>query len=318
MSDDIHKLWAEMYRPSTIAECILKSSIRTDLMQSVNDRYIQNSLFFGPPGTGKTTAAKALCRELGVEWMVINASEERGIDVLRDKVYTFASTAGLMSDGQKCVILDEADYLTQHTQAAFRNSLEQFEGHCSFIFTANFPNKIIEPLQSRLASLDFGIDPKEADMMQAGVFTRVCDILEKEGVEYDESVVAAAVQMTFPDIRSLLVRMQQAARSNGNKVDAGLLMSLENATFKGLAIALREKKMKKVLQWCADNSLKDTSAIYQEIYENIVDGGFVEKTSIPDAISIIGDAQRYDSIVPSKELHLAQMCVELMTTVEFN
>lgn len=306
-------LWCEKYRPQTIEECILKEKTKDEFNAILEGGKIPNMLLSGPPGTGKTTTAKALCKELDLDWMVINASNERGLDVIRDKIMSFASTVSLSGNG-KCFILDEADHLMPATQAALRNASEDLSNGCSFIMTANYPNRIIDALHSRFVNIDFSASSKELEAMQAKFYGRVCSILENENVSYDDRILIEVIQKFFPDNRKILNRLQQYARG-GNTIDQGILMSMEEVSLDGLIGAMKNKKFKQITQWSADNALNDTSVVYEKLYQRMKD--YIEPDSIPDAIAILEDYQRHDSTVPSKELHLSALGTELMVTVSF-
>lgn len=305
-------LWVEKYRPTEIADCILKSSTKTEFESIIREGKIPNLLLFGPPGTGKTTTAKALCNELDVDYIIVNASNERGLDVIRDKITTFASSVSMSGNG-KCFILDEADHLLPATQAALRNASEEFSKSCSFIMTANYPNRIIPALHSRFVGIDFGADKKEMEQMQAKFFMRVLDILANEQIDYDEKALIAVIQKYFPDNRKILGILQQYGRHG--KIDEGVLMNLEEVSIDKLIEAVKNKKFKQIVQWAEDNKDNDTSSMYEKVYKGLKD--WVEPSSIPDAILILQEYQKSDAIVPSKELHLSAMCTELMTTIEF-
>lgn len=307
------KLWVEAYRPNRIEDCILRSRTKKEFLSIVEGGHIPNMLLYGPPGSGKTTSAKALCKELGLDWMIVNASNERGLDVIRERIMSFASTVSLTGAG-KCFILDEADHLLPGTQAALRSASEDLSANCSFIMTANYPNRIIEPLQSRFVGIDFDATPDELGRMQAEFFVRVMEILDNEGVEYDEAVLVEVVQKYFPDNRKILNKLQQYARG-GNKIDTGILMTMEEVSLDVLITAMKGKKFKGIAQWAADNANNDTSMLYERLYRELKN--FVVPSSIPDAIVVLEEAQKYDSIVPSKELHIAAMAVELMMGLEF-
>lgn len=313
IANENERLWVEKYRPQVISECILKESTKKQFESIVKEGNIPNLLLYGPPGTGKTTAAKAMCKELGVDWMVVNASNERGMDVLRDKIMSFASTVSLGGAG-KCFILDEADHLLPATQAALRSATEELSANCSFIMTANYPNRIIDALHSRFAGIDFAADPRELERMQAEFFFRVIDILNNESVTYEEKVLVEVVQKYFPDNRKILNKLQQYARG-GNCIDTGILMTMEEVSIDALIESIKSKKFKQVAQWAEDNKNNDTSSMYEKIYKSLKQ--WVAPSSIPDAIMTLQEYQKFDSVVPSKELHLTSMCVELMSSLEF-
>tara|TARA_B100000929_G_scaffold290599_1_gene284926 strand:- start:69571 stop:70524 length:954 start_codon:yes stop_codon:yes gene_type:complete len=305
-------LWVEKYRPQKIEDCILDSGTKKQFSQIVKTGKVPNMLLSGPPGTGKTTVARAMCNEIGMDYVIVNASEERGLDVIRDKVASFASTISMSGNG-KCFILDEADHLMPATQAALRNASEAYSKSCSFIMTANYPNKIIPALHSRFTSVDFAPTPKESDGMQAKFYMRVLDILNNEGVEYDETVVATLVTKLFPDNRKILGALQSYA--DQGKIDEGILMKYADVEISNLIDYLRERKFKSVLQWCEQNKDNDLSRMYERLYKELKET--IDKKSIPDMILILEDAQRYDAVVPSRELHLSALCTELMNSIEF-
>lgn len=307
-------IWVEKYRPRTIEECILQQRTKDEVSAIVKDSKIPNLLFYGPPGCGKTTLAKAMCYESNVDWIMINGSNERGIDAVRDKIISFASTASLSGNDHKVVIVDEADRLTVLAQDSLKAEQERFSKTCSFIFTANHPNRLIEALHSRLVAVDFSPKPVEVERMQAEMFIRICEILENESVTYNESVLIEVIQRFFPDNRRIIGELQQYARASKD-INEGMLMHIAGSDTSTLIKAIVAKKFKDIVQWAADNANNDTSMIYEEIYKELK--AFVQPSSIPDAIMVLEEYQRHDSIVPSKELHLAAMATELMTSIEF-
>lgn len=308
-------LWVEKFRPQTIEECILQQRTKSEVLATVADGgKIPNLLFYGPPGCGKTTLAKAMCTQANVDWILFNGSNERGIDAVRDRIVSFASTASLSGNDHKVIIIDESDRLTALAQDALKSEIERFSKTCTFIFTANHPNRLIEALHSRLVAIDFAPKKEEVDQMQAEMFMRVCEILEHESVTYNEAVLVEVIQRFFPDNRRILGELQQYARAS-NDINEGMLMHIAGSDSKALIEAIVSKKFKDITQWAADNANNDTSMIYEEIYLDLK--SFVKPSSIPDAIMILEEYQRFDSSVPSKELHLAAMSVELMTTLEF-
>lgn len=307
------KLWVERFRPECIADCILPAILEKQFNEIVAKGYIPNMLFHGSAGVGKTTVARALCEMLGVDYIIINASNERGLDVLRSRVMDFASTVSF-SDKGKCIILDEADHLLPDTQAAFRNSLEALSSNCSFIFTANYPNRIIPPLHSRLSSIEFKpADAAEMEKLQARFFMRLTEILKHENIGYDEIVLYHVVRRFYPDSRKILNELQQYSMSG--VIDEGILTTIQEIKLDELIVNIKDRKFKFIRQWAADNAGNDLSSIYEKLYHSLLP--MLNPDSIPDAILILEQYQRYDSIVMSRELHAAALCVELMMTVEF-
>jgi len=306
------KAWVEKYRPLTIEDCILPAHMKKIFLEIIKDGYIPNMLFHGSQGTGKTTVARALCEELGVDYIIINASDERGLDMLRTKVTDFASTVSLSGNG-KCIILDESDHLLPATQAAFRNSLEALSANCSFIWTANYPSRIIPALHSRLANVDFKINEDELEQLQAQFFMRVCDILNNEHITYDETVLYHVIVRFFPDNRKIIQELQQYSKSG--VIDEGILMAIKEIQLQDLIVSIKNRKFKEIRQWAADNSGNDLSSMYEKLYNELVP--YITPDTIGFAIRVLDDYQRWDATVPSKELHVAALCVDLMLGVEF-
>ena len=193
-------LWVEKYRPRKIDDCILPDSIKRDLKQQVAAGELNNLLLAGPPGVGKTTAAKALCEELGLSYIIINGSDEgRFLDTVRNTAKNFATTVSLQASKHKVIIIDEADNTGNDVQLLLRSSIEAYHSNCRFIFTCNYKNKIIDPIQSRCSVIDFAFKGKEKAAIAGQFFNRVRTILEGENVAYDPKVVAELIQNHFPD-----------------------------------------------------------------------------------------------------------------------
>lgn len=306
------KLWVEKYRPQVIEDCILPKVIKKSFTDIIKTGSIPNLLLSGGPGTGKTTIAKALCQELKVDWIIINTSEDTGIDTLRTKIRDFASTASF-SDAGKCVIMDEFDYASPNLQAGLRNAMEGFSKTCSFILTCNYPNRVIDPIHSRTVHIPFEISPAEQPKLQGEFFKRVCAILTNEEISFDKMAVATLIQKFYPDNRRVLGQLQQYARAG--EIDAGILVELQDINIESLIKAMKAKQFKDVRQWCTENSGNDLSNLYSKLYKELKN--WSAQKSIPEAILILEDYQRFDSTVPDKELHIAALCVQLMMALEF-
>jgi len=306
-------LFVEKYRPTTIAECILPSEIKNTLSTMVASGNIPNMMFCGSPGCGKTTAALAMCNEIGANTMFINASLENGIDVLRSKIMQFASTVSL-TDSKKVVILDEADYTNpQSFQPALRGFIEEFANNIRFIFTCNFKNRIIEPLHSRCSVIDFKISGKDKPEMAASFMKRVVSILNEEHIEYDRMVIAKLVQKHFPDFRRVLNEIQRYSVSG--VIDSGILSSIGDDSIKSLIRVLKDKNFKEVRNWIGMNIDSDTTKIFKDLYD--MSNSFLDPSSIPEFILIIADYQYKDAFVADKEINLAAAMVEVMSTCRF-
>jgi DNA polymerase III delta prime subunit len=312
MSD--HYLWVEKYRPATIDECILPEKLKQTFKEYIATGELPTFLFSGTAGVGKTTVARALCNEVGADVLFINGSDEgRSIDTLRTTIKGFASTVSL-TDAKKVVILDEADYMNaQSVQPALRGFIEEFSNNCRFIFTCNFKNKIIEPLHSRCAVIDFKIDNAEKPAIAAGFFKRVTQILKTEGIDYDTKVVVELVNKHFPDYRRILNELQRYSVSG--KIDAGLLVNMSDESYKTLVMNLKEKDFKKTRQWIAQNSDIETSSLFDHLYEKASE--YLEPVSIPTMVLILADYQYKDAFVANHELNTMAAMTEIMLQCKF-
>ena len=301
-------LWVEKYRPSKIDECILPKNLKETFKQFVQSGELPNFLFCGTAGVGKTTVAKALCNEVGAEYLLINGSEESGIDVLRTKIKSFASTVSL-TDSKKVVILDEADYLNPNsTQPALRAFIEEFSNNCRFIFTCNYKNRIIEPLHSRCAVIDFKIENNEKQEIAASFFKRTMNILIKENIVADQKVVAELVTKHFPDWRRVLNELQRYSVSG--KIDSGILLNVTEESFKQLITNLRDKNFTEVRKWVAKNGDSDTINIFRQLYDTA--SANMEAASIPQLVLILADYQYKAAFVADHELNLMAALTEIM------
>jgi len=305
-----HFIWVEKYRPRKIDDCILPESQKEYFKQMVAKGEIQNMLLCGTAGTGKTTVARALCEELQTDYMIINGSEESGIDVLRTKIKQFASTVSF-SGNTKVVILDEADYLNPNsTQPALRGFIEEFAGNCRFILTCNFKNRIIPPLHSRCAVIEFKIPNADKPVIAAGFFKRVSSILEQESIPFDQKVLAKVVQKHFPDFRRTLNELQRYSQSGS--IDEGILVNIGETNMKELVDAIKEKDWKKMRAWVVNNLDNDPVSIFRKIYDT-----FVPLTNqVPQLVLTIADYQYKSAFVADQEINLVACLTEIMASVE--
>jgi len=306
-------LWVEKYRPQKIDECILPESLKKTFKEFINSGELPNFLFSGTAGTGKTTVAKALCNEVGAEYLFINGSEESGIDVLRNKIKSFASSVSL-TNAKKVVILDEADYLNPNsTQPALRGFIEEFSNNCRFILTCNFKARIIEPLHSRCAVIDFKIENKDKAKIAAGFYRRVVDILSTEKVESDGKVVAEVITKYFPDYRRILNELQRYSVSG--KIDSGILVNLGEESYKELFKNLSDKNFTEVRKWIGKNSDTDSTELFRTLYDSAKNS--VEPSSIPQLVLILADYQYKAAFVADQEINNMAALTEIMAQVKF-
>lgn len=306
-------LWCEKYRPQTIDECILPESMKNTFKEFIQSGELPNFLFCGGAGVGKTTVAKALCNEIGAEYLFINGSEESGIDILRNKIKNFASSVSL-TDAKKVVILDEADYLNANsTQPALRGFIEEFSNNCRFIFTCNFKNRIIEPLHSRCAVVEFKVENKDKPKIAAAFYRRVMDILSHEKIEADSKVVAEVITKYFPDYRRVLNELQRYSVSG--KIDSGLLVNVGEASYSELIKHLKNKSFNEVRKWVGKNSDADTTEVFRTLYDKSND--IIEPASIPQLVLILAEYQYKAAFVADKEINIMAALTEVMSGVKF-
>lgn len=306
-------LWTEQYRPQTIDDCVLPDSLKKVFNDYIEAGELPHFLFHGSAGVGKTTVARALCNEIGAEYMFINGSDESGIDVLRTKIKGFASSVSL-TDAKKVVILDEADYLNPNsTQPALRGFMEEFANNCRFILTCNFKNRIIEPLHSRCAVVDFKITGSEKRDIAAQFFKRAVNILKTQGIEYDPKVVAELVQKYFPDYRRILNELQRYSVSG--KIDSGIFVNVGAESYKSLFKMMAEKNFVEVRKWVGINVDGDCTRTFRELYDS--SANLLQPRSIPQMILIIADYQYKAAFVSDQEVNMMACLTEIMGSCEF-
>jgi len=307
-----HVLWVEKYRPHKVEECILPDSIKSTFLEYVNRKEIPNLLLSGSAGVGKTTVAKALCDEVGCDYIVINGSDESGIDVLRNKIKNYASSVSLMG-GRKVIIIDEADYLNPNsTQPALRGAIEEFASNCSFIFTCNYKNRIIDPIHSRCSVIDFKINGSKPKMA-AAFFKRVEWILSAENVKYDKEVVASIVMKHFPDNRRVLNELQRYSVSGC--IDKGILSNQADVQIDSLIKSLKEKDFGSARKWVTNNLDNDPVKLYRKLYDSMYD--VLKPNSIPQVVLILAKYQYQAAFVADHEINMVACLTEIMVDGEF-
>ena len=307
-----HLLWTEKYRPQTIEDCILPERLKKPFQEYVNQRNIPNLLLAGGAGVGKTTVAKAMCNEIGCDYMVINGSDESGIDTFRTKIKNYASSMSL-TGGRKVIIIDEADYLNPNsTQPALRNAIEEFASNCSFIFTCNYKNRIIEPLHSRCAVIEFSLKNGEKAKMASAFFKRVQNVLQSENVEYEDKVIAELTKKHFPDFRRILNELQRY--SQFGKIDTGILAQIGDVSIDEVVKFIRDKDFGAIRKWVATNEV-DSGTLFRKIYDSMYD--VMKPQSIPQAVLILADYQYKSAFVADHEINTVACLTEIMVNCEF-
>ena len=308
-------LWVEKYRPKKIEACILPEQTKKTFLDFLDKGEVPNLLLSGPAGCGKTTVAKALCAELGVDVYVINGSDEgRFLDTVRNNAKNFASTVSLTSESKhKVIIIDEADNTTPDVQLLLRASIEEFSKNCRFIFTCNYKNKIIEPLHSRCAVVEFGIQGKHKQEIAAKFFGRLISILEQERIEADKKVLAELINKHFPDWRRVLNECQRYAV--GGKIDSGILAHFSDVKVNDLVKNLKEKNFPEVRKWCVNNLDNDPTVLLRRIYDSLSES-LVPRT-IPAAVLIIAKYQYQIAFVADQEINMLACLTEIMVECQF-
>ena len=310
MNNDI--LWVERYRPSTVEDLILPEGIKNTFRDIIGEGKIPNLILSGSAGTGKTSAAMVLCKELDCDYIIINGSDEgRLIDTLRNKLTQYCSSVS-MSGGRKVVIIDEADYMTPDSvQPAMRGFIEKFSSNCSFIFTCNFKNRIIEPIHSRCAVIDYSAS--DTQKMCSDFMERCNFILKEEGIESEPKVVAELIMKHFPDFRRVLNELQRYSVSG--KIDSGILLNISDTNMNELVESLKSKNFKSVRAWVVNNLDNDPQKVYRKIYDKLYEK--CEPASIPAIILVIANYQYKSAFVADQEINLMACLVEIMSNAKF-
>jgi DNA polymerase III delta prime subunit len=306
-------LWVEKYRPSTIDDCILPERLKSTFKDFITNGEIPHLILAGAPGTGKTTVAKVLCKTLDMDYLILNGSDENGIDTFRMKIKGYASSMSLTGD-KKAIIIDEADYLNANSiQPALRGAMEEFEDNCRFIFTCNYKNRIIEPLHSRSTVIDFRLNPEEKKAMALGFLRRLEFILSEEGVSFNTKVLAEVIMRHFPDFRRTINEVQTYAICG--TVDEGILTASKDVSLSELTRALKDRNFRDMRQWVAQNGNEDAARLYRKIYDSLYD--ILKKETIPNAVILLARYQYQAAFVADQELNLTACLTELMAECEF-
>ena len=307
-------LWVEEFRPNRVSDCVLPSQIKEVFQGFVNDGRIPNLLLSGPPGVGKTTIAKAMCDEIGVDHLMINGSNEgRNIDTVRTLLQQYCSSVS-MSGGRKVVIVDEADYMNaESVQPALRGFIEKFSANVSFIFTCNFRNRIINPLHSRCSVIEFTIPKSSRPQLASECLGRVKSILEEKHINYDEKVLVELIMKHFPDMRRVLNELQRY--SAGGVIDAGILAQIGEINLNELMRALKEKHFSEVRRWVTENIDNDPVRIFRKIYDGV--SVHLKDASVPQVVLILADYQYKSAFVADQEINLVACLTEMMVDCEF-
>jgi DNA polymerase III delta prime subunit len=306
-------LWVEEYRPKDVGSCVLPKNLKDTFTEFVESDNIPNLILSGGPGVGKTTIAKAMLDQIGATYMMINGSEESGIDVLRTKIKNFASTVSL-EGGRKYLILDEADYLNpQSTQPALRGFMEEFHKNCGFILTCNYKNRLIEPLHSRCSVVEFSIPKSEKQNLSSEFMKRLISILDTEEIKYDKRVVAEVIKTHFPDWRRTLNELQRYSVSG--TIDAGILVNLSDVNIEELMHCMKNKEFTNVRKWVVDNLDNDPVHLLRSIYDNLYE--YVDGSTIPHCVVVLGEYQYKSAFVADQEINIMACLTEIMGRAKF-
>tara|TARA_B100000073_G_C23731893_1_gene571081 strand:- start:1724 stop:2665 length:942 start_codon:yes stop_codon:yes gene_type:complete len=307
-------LWVEEYRPRKVEDCILPPSLKKSFQEFVDAGEFPSLLLSGTAGVGKTSIARALCDELGVSTIVINGSDEgRYLDTVRTRVKNFASSVSLSGSKHKCIILDEADNMTPDVQSSLRAAIEEYQNNCRFIFTCNYKNKIISPLQSRCSNFDFTLKKSDALELQGQFFLRVKKILKENGVTAEDKVLVKLIQKHYPDWRRCLNELQRHAASG--EIDSGILTDVGELDVSQLVKALKGKEFNTVRQWVVENLDNDPNIILRKVYDVL--STVLVGQSVPQLVLIIAEYQYKSSFVADQEINLLACMTQIMVECQF-
>jgi DNA polymerase III delta prime subunit len=312
VTDVSNLIWVEKYRPKTLSDCILPIDLTTIFNGMVKEGKMPNMLFYGKAGTGKTTVARALAQDLGMDSMLINCSEDNGIDTLRVKIRQYASTVSLSGNG-KLIILDEFDYATTAVQTGLRGAIEEFANNCRFVLTCNYKNRVIDPLHSRCTGVDFTIPSQEKAQIATAIMKRIEYILEKESISYEKTVLANLIKKHFPDIRRIINELQKY--SSSGKIDIGILSQGSSESYKELIGYMKNKDFASCRKWIVQNIDLNTADFFKRLYNEMYTS--LKPNSVPQAILIIAEYQYKSSFAADQEINTMAMVVQLMMDCEF-
>lgn len=313
MTDVTNLLWVEKYRPKTLSDCILSTDLGIIFNGMIKDEKIPNMLFYGKAGTGKTSVAKALAKDLELDHIMINCSEDNGMDTLRVKIRQYATTVSLSGNG-KVIILDEFDYATTAVQNALRGAIEEFSNNCRFILTCNYKNRVIDALHSRCTGIDFTVPSSEKAALAAKMMKRVENILDSEKIPYDKNVVVNLIKKHFPDLRRIINELQKY--SSSGKIDVGILTQGSSESFKELLSFMKKKDFSSCRKWVMQNVDLNTSEFYRKLYDELYSA--LKQSSLPQAILIIAEYQHKAAFAMDQEINTMALVVQLMLDCEFN
>lgn len=308
-------VWEQKYRPDLLDDVVIPKAFKESLRKYIIGGKIPNFLFYSPnPGTGKTTVAKAICNELGIKPLFINASLNNSVDDIRMMVVQYATTANMFGASQKVVILDEAERLSTAAQESLKGLIEQVSKNCSFVLTSNTKSRVIEPLRSRCTEVDFVYSTEEQLAISTQMLKRCTEILKLENVPFDLQVLVALVKKFSPDNRKILNELQRYSSENGS-IDAGILGRLKGADSTVLVESLKNKKFDEVKAWCFDNFDRLGDEFYGQIFNTL--SSLVTPQSVPQLVLVLNDYQRYHATVPDRFIHFTSLCTQIMVDVQF-